>query len=119
MNKEPLANAKLKTWWHLINRLGVDSASQMDSVVVPFIRFCYGNPPPSPSGSPGKAAATPAKSPDAAADAAKSPLTPSSPVKKYGSMPPLCLDAVAQLLNCHDKDPNSRDRDTRRSMCWS
>ena len=103
MNREPLANAKLKTWWHLINRLGADAAGQMDSVVVPFIRFCYGNPASSSSSSssPSKPA-TPAKS-------AQSPLTPSSPVKKYGSMPPLCLDAVAQLLNCHDKGPNSRE----------
>ena len=40
-----MANAKLKAGWHLINRLGVNSANQMESVVVPFIRFCYGNPP--------------------------------------------------------------------------
>ena len=114
VNREPLANAKLKTWWHLINRLEANSVSQMESVVMPFIRFCYGNPPSSAScsSSPGKAA-TAAKSPDDAAAAAKSPLTPSSPVKKYGSMPPLCLDAVAQLLNCHDKGPNSRDGHAR------
>ena len=37
-----------------------------------------------------------------------SSVTSTSPVKKYGSMPPLCLDAIAQLLNCHDKGPNSR-----------
>ena len=93
VNKEPLANAKMKTWWHLINRLGAESASQMESVVVPFIRFCYGNPPSSSTSSAtGEAAATPSKS----SDEAKSPMTPSSPVKKYGSMPPLCLDAVAQ-----------------------
>ena len=64
VNREPLADAKLKTWWHLINRLGADSASQMESVVVPFIRFCYGNPASSSSSSsssPSKPA-TPAKS---------------------------------------------------------
>ena len=82
----------------------------MESVVVPFLRFCYGTPPSSSSSAPSSPskgiAGTPSKSGDSAA---KSPLmTLSSPVKKYGSMPPLCLDAVAQLLNCHDKGPNSR-----------
>ena len=103
MNHEPLANAKLNTWWHFVCALGNKCASHLDSAIIPLLYFCYGRPRIATTLTNGSDKETPTKK-----GMTSAPISPSSPVKKYGSMPPRCLDALAQILSCHPKPLTNR-----------
>ena len=64
---------KFTAWWHLIQLLGPNNHLHLDTVVLTFLKFCYGP----------KSDFT--NSPDIA-----SPATPLSPVKKHSSMEKPC-----------------------------
>ena len=81
---ESEVRVKLECWWHFIVVLGHHITNNMDTVVMPFIRFCYGQSEKS-------RAAQLAKNP-------KSPGTPLSPAKNHSALEKLCLDALIQLL---------------------
>jgi hypothetical protein len=108
MNREPLASAKLGTWWHLMTKLGGKCHDHLDTVVVPFLHFCYGRPTANEFAHQNGTCGTP----DTLNGKGGSnvPTPPSSPVKKYTSMPPLCLDALAQILGCHHLSHNLNPR---------
>jgi len=76
---------KFSAWWHLIYLLGSNNHLHLDTVILPFLKFCYGH----------KSEFT--KEEEAPTDP-NSPATPLSPVKKHSSMEKPCLDALVQIL---------------------
>ena len=70
---ESTLRQKFTAWWHLIQLLGPNNHLHLDTVVLTFLKFCYGP----------KSDFT--NSPDIA-----SPATPLSPVKKHSSMEKPC-----------------------------
>ena len=87
------------TWWHFICQLKHNATCHLDTVIIPFIHFCFGKSshqeeeqrPEQDLGGPEDS--TPKKG-------NRKSFTLYSPVKRYSSIPPLCLDAFAQLLGC-------------------
>ena len=79
---EGCLKAKFLAWWHLLSLLGEDIGQHLDTVLLPFLKFCYGSP---------EDQAAPPTSPH-------SPATPQSPVKKHSALARLALEALVQLL---------------------
>jgi len=76
---------KFSAWWHLIYLLGSNNHLHLDTVILPFLKFCYGH----------KSEFTKEEEPQTDPN---SPATPLSPVKKHSSMEKPCLDALVQIL---------------------
>jgi len=70
-----LASAKFDTWWHYLRALGPSAPTLVDSVIVPFVEFCYGQANEAQRGQP-----------------------QASPVKRYASLTVRSLEALAHLL---------------------
>jgi len=83
---EATLRQKFTAWWHLIQLLGSNNNLHLDTVILPFLKFCYG--PKSDFTS----------TIDNPRTDANSPATPLSPVKKHSSMEKPCLDALVQIL---------------------
>ncbi len=81
---EPLVRVKLHVWWHLLLKLDNNAVNHVNTVVIPFLEFCYGGPQGQMCSS---------KSP------AKTKM-PSSPIKKFNSLSSICLDAFVLILDC-------------------
>ena len=71
--KEEHIRVKFQAWWHFIGLLGPKIRQQVDSIIIPFLNFCF-------------TASYGSSSPD------------SSPAKKYDSLRPLFLEATAILI---------------------
>jgi len=84
---ESTLKQKFTAWWHLIQLLGSNNHLHLETVVLPFLKFCYG--PKSDFSS-----ALDTSRPDIT-----SPNTPLSPVKKHSSMEKPCLDALVQIIS--------------------
>ena len=81
---------KFETWWYFLVLLGPHLHHHLQTVVLPFLRFCYGPSDPSKvDNQPGK-----------------SPGTPSTPAKKFSALDKLILDALIQLFGCRPLDPS-------------
>ena len=76
---ESTLRQKFTAWWHLIQLLGPNNHLHLDTVVLTFLKFCYG-----PKSDFTNSLDNP-KTPDIA-----SPATPLSPVKKHSSMEKPC-----------------------------
>ncbi len=75
--------AKFNAWWHYIQALGINMPKNVDTVVIPFFKFCYGR-----SGDTGSSSGQ------------------QSPVKKFATMSTQCLEAFCHLLNCPVERPS-------------
>ena len=76
---EASLKVKFTAWWHLISLLGPDDPAVTETILIPFLRFCYG-PAVQPGSSPG------------------TPGTPSSPARRHSALERLCLEAVLQVV---------------------
>ncbi len=90
----PLAQAKFSTWWHYIQAMGINAPKNADSVVVPFLEFCYGR----------------------AGVASSSANPPISPVKKFAPMTSQILEAFAHVLNCEVQNPTLAPLEVKESL---
>jgi hypothetical protein len=84
---ESTVRQKFLAWWHLIQLLGANNSQHLDTVVLPFLRFCYGSKTEF-STIEEKTVLDPT-----------SPATPMSPVKRHSSMEKPCLDALVQFFS--------------------
>lgn len=82
VTKESDIKIKLEVWWHFIGLLQPNIHHYVEDVILPFLRFCYGQ-----NNNTSKSDNNP-----------KSPGTPLSPAKKHSALEKLCLDALVQLL---------------------
>ena len=82
VTKEADVKIKLGVWWHFISLLKPSIHRHVDEVILPFLRFCYGQNANASSKQ----------------DTAKSPSTPLSPAKQHSALEKLCLDALVQLI---------------------
>jgi len=83
---ESTLRQKFTAWWHLVQLLGSNNYLHLETVILPFLKFCYG-----PKSDFINALDNPKIDPN-------SPATPLSPAKKHSSMEKPCLDALVQIL---------------------
>ena len=91
VTSESGVRVKFEAWWHFMVLLGPNLHHHVESVVLPFLRFCYGQ--------------SEASVKTEVREGKQSPGTPSSPAKKHSALEKLCLDAVLQLVAPRPLDP--------------
>ena len=88
VSSEAGVRVKFDAWWHFIVLLGPSNmGATMETVVMPFMRFCYG-----------QSELRVKEQQEKSRQEGKSPGTPLSPAKNHSALEKLCLDALIQLL---------------------
>ena len=77
---EEQVQLKFDAWWYYFGLLGQSLESQIESVVIPFLKFCFSSTVSEATGG------------------SKASKEPQSPAKKYSSLRKKCVEATAILF---------------------